>query len=129
MWRLPCIIGGKNNKKTGADFAEKIIFAALKVFFMNNSNEHSIKDLAMQFVNRSGKQRLFAERTVIEKWPEYVGALCAGQTKCVSLTNGILRVKVPNAALRFELHGRKSMLLERINAGFSFPVVNDILFL
>lgn len=95
---------------------------------MKNSNEHSIRELALQFVNKSGKQQLYAERTVLDKWPEYIGELCAGQTQCISIHSGVLKVKVPNAALRFELIGRKTMIIEKINADYAIPVVRDILF-
>ena len=95
---------------------------------MKDINEHPISELIQQFVNRSGKQQLFAERTVLQKWPEYIGELCAGQTECVSINRGVLKVKVKNAALRFELTGRKTMIMEKINADYSIPVVKDILF-
>jgi len=95
---------------------------------MKNGNEHSLRELALQFINKSGKQQLFAERTILDKWPEYIGELCAGQTKCISINNGVLKVKVTNAALRFELQGRKTMIIEKINADYTIPVVKDILF-
>ena len=95
---------------------------------MKDINEHPISELIQQFVNRSGKQQLFAERTILQKWPEYIGELCAGQTECVSINRGVLKVKVKNAALRFELTGRKTMIMEKINADYSIPVVKDILF-
>ena len=95
---------------------------------MKNNNEHSLRELTLQFINQSGKQQLFAERTILDKWPEYIGELCAGQTKCISIRNGVLKVKVPNAALRFELLGRKTMIINKINADYDVPVVSDILF-
>lgn len=64
----------------------------------------------------------------MQNWPEYVGEMCAKQTECVSVKNGLLKVKVPNAALRFELAGRKSMIIERINADYAIPVIKDIIF-
>lgn len=96
---------------------------------MGKSNDLILKDLVQQFVNNSGKQQLYADRKVLEKWPEYVGELCASQSQCISLKNGIMKVKVPNAALRFELTGRKSMIMERINADYTITVVRDIMFL
>lgn len=95
---------------------------------MKNFNEHSLHELTLQFINKTGKQQLYAERTILQKWPEYIGELCAGQTQCVSINNGVLKVKVKNAALRFELIGRKTMIIEKINADYSIPVVKDILF-
>ncbi len=95
----------------------------------NDQNEHLLKDLALQYINKMGKQQVFAERTVMERWPDYVGAFFAPKTKCLGVTNGILRVKVTNAALRFELNAQKSLIIEKINADYAFPVVKDIVFL
>lgn len=95
---------------------------------MRNDNEVNLKDLIYNFVNQSGKQQLYAERMVLDKWPEYVGELCAKHSKCISLKNGVMKVQVPNAAMRFELAGQKSTIITRINADYAIPVVKDILF-
>lgn len=95
---------------------------------MRAGKELLLKDLIHEFVAKSGKQQLFAEKAVMQNWQEYVGEMCAKQSTCVSLKNGVLKVKVPNAALRFELSRRKSMIIERINADYAIPVVKDIIF-
>lgn len=95
----------------------------------NDHNEHLLKDLALQYNSTLGKQQLFAERTVMERWPEYVGAFFAPKTKCLAVKDGILKVKVTNAALRFELNAQKSLIIGKINADYTFPVVKDIVFL
>ncbi|MBO7587784.1 MAG: DUF721 domain-containing protein [Bacteroidales bacterium] len=95
---------------------------------MRSEKELFLKDLIHEFVNKNGKQQLFAERVVMQNWPEYVGEMCAKQSECVSVKNGVLKVKVPNAALRFELMGRKSMIMERINADYAIPIIKNIIF-
>lgn len=95
---------------------------------MHESASLTLKDLIHEFVHKSGHQQQYAERMVMEKWPEYVGELCASQSQCLFIRNGILKVKVPNAALRFELNGRKSMIVERINADYVTPVLKGIMF-
>ncbi len=95
---------------------------------MRNSKELSLKELMHEFVNHSGKQQLYADRIVMDKWPEYVGEICAKHSKCTSVKNGILKVQVPNASMRFELAGQKSLIIDRINADFSMPVIQDIFF-
>ncbi len=82
----------------------------------------------MNFVKKSGKQELYSERVIMDKWPEYVGEMCAKYSKCTSITNGVMHVKVSNAALRFELMGRKSMIIDKINDAYKMPVIKDILF-
>ncbi len=95
----------------------------------NDRNEHLLKDLTLQYISTLGKQQLFAERTVMERWPDHVGAFFASKTKCLAVTDGILKVKVTNAALRFELNAQKSLIIEKINADYTFPVVKDIILL
>lgn len=96
---------------------------------MRKATDILLKDLVHDFINKSGKQHLYSEQLVMDKWPEYVGEMCASQSKCVSVNKGILKVKVPNAALRFELNGRKSMIIDRINNDFSAKIITNILFL
>ncbi|MBR4136297.1 MAG: DUF721 domain-containing protein [Bacteroidales bacterium] len=95
---------------------------------MNTDNQHSIKELLQKYVQKNGKQQLYAERIVVENWPQYVGEVCAKYSTCESIINGVMRVKVTNAALRFELMGQKSTILNKINADYAFPVVKDIQF-
>jgi len=95
---------------------------------MKSDNQHSVKELLQKFVQKNGKQQLYAERIVVEKWPQYVGDVCAKYSTCESVVNGVMRVKVTNAALRFELMSQKTTILNRINADYAFPVIKDILF-
>lgn len=95
---------------------------------MKNDNEHSMRELIMKFVKMSGKQQLYSERIIKEKWPEYVGDMCAKYSECKSVHDGVMMVKVSNAALRFELNGRKSMIIEKINNDYKSVVIKDILF-
>lgn len=96
---------------------------------MNNDNEHRMSELIMGFVSKAGKQQLYSERVIMNQWPEYVGEMCAKYSQCVDFTKGVMHVKVTNAALRFELNGRKSMIMDRINADYGIKVVKDIIFI
>ncbi len=94
---------------------------------MNNRHETNLKELVSQFVKKSGKQHLLNKQILFERWHEYVGDICAQFSKCTDLNNGILYVKVKNAALKFELFGSKSQIIQRINNDLG-PVVKDIIF-
>ncbi len=54
--------------------------------------------------------------------------MCAQFSRCQDLRNGVLYVRVTNAALKFELFGHKSQILKKMQADFG-PLVKDILFL
>ncbi len=94
---------------------------------MRDEHEKSLKELINQFVSQSGKQHLMDKKMLFDRWPEYVGDICAQLSKCEDLRNGILYVRVQNAALKFELFGHKSQILKKIEADFG-PLVRDIIF-
>ena len=92
-----------------------------------DNHEMNLKELIGRFVSQSGKQHLMDRQLLFERWPEYVGPMCAQFSKCVDLRNGILYVRVTNAALKFELFGHKSQIIKRIESDFG-PMVKDIMF-
>lgn len=92
------------------------------------NNEQLLKDLLQQFIDKSGKQRLYDERRVLSLWTEVVEPVVAQNTQCKDIKNGVLTVKVTNAALRFELLARKSDIIRRLNERLGVEVVKDIIF-
>ena len=51
------------------------------------TNEQLLKDLLQQFIDKSGRQRLYDERRVLSLWPEVVEPLVAQNTKCKDIKN------------------------------------------
>ena len=94
---------------------------------MGDSHETNLKELIGRFVSQSGKQHLMDKQLLFDRWPEYVGGICAQFSKCEDLRNGVLFVRVSNAALRFELFGHKSQILKKIQQDFG-PMVRDLSF-
>ena len=92
------------------------------------NNEQLLKDLLRQFINKSGRQRLYDERRVLSLWAEVVEPYIAQNTQCKDIKNGVLIVKVTNAALRFELLACKSEIIHRLNERLGVEVVRDIIF-
>lgn len=92
------------------------------------ANEQLLKDLLQQFVNKSGRKRLYDERRVLTIWPEAMEATVVQNTECKDIKNGVLKVKVLNAALRFELMARKSDIICQLNDRLGVEAVKDILF-
>ena len=94
---------------------------------MRDSHEMNLKELIGRFVSQSGKQHLMDKQILFDRWSEYVGDICAKFSKCEDLQNGILYVRVKNAALRFELFGNKSQILKKIESDFG-SLVQEIVF-
>lgn len=95
---------------------------------MDNNSEQNLKDLLQQFIDKTGRQQLFDERRVLALWAEKMDELTKRNTQCRDIRNGVLKVKVLNAALRFELLARKSEIISQLNQWAGVEVVKDILF-
>ena len=91
------------------------------------TNEQLLKDLLQQFIDKSGRQRLYDERRVLSLWAEVVEPVVVQSTQCKDIKNGVLTIKVTNAALRFELLARKSEIIRRLNDRLGMEVVKDII--
>ncbi len=92
------------------------------------TNEQLLKDLLQQFIDKSGRQRLYDERRVLTLWSEVMEANIVQNTKCKDIKNGVLMVKVTNAALRFELLARKSEIIRQLNDSLGVEAVKDVMF-
>ena len=92
------------------------------------TNEQLLKDLLQQFIDKSGRQRLYDERRVLSLWTEVVDPVVAQNTQCKDIKNGVLTVKVTNAALRFELMARKSEIICQLNERLGVEAVKDVIF-
>lgn len=94
-----------------------------------NNNEQSLKDLLQQFIDKSGKQALYDERRVLTLWNERMDTSIKNHCRCIDIQNGVLKVKVDTAALRFNLMARKSEIIQQLNEWSGVNVVKDIFFL
>lgn len=90
-------------------------------------DEQVLKDLLLQFVEKSGKKQLFDEQRVLTLWKEKMPDNIRNGTKCLSIQNGVLRLKVTNASMRFYLMTRKSEMIDTMNSWTGLPVVKDII--
>lgn len=86
-----------------------------------------IGDIIKQFLEKYGKDQLFLEKQAVELWPKVVGDLIDRYTHKVSSKHGIMTVYVKNAALRFELMGMKSAIIEKLNREVGAQVIKDIM--
>ena len=91
-------------------------------------NEHSMDDLIHNFLSKNQKETLFNETKVVELWYKSMGNFIVRNTKSVKIKNGILYVQIANASLKFELMGRRTDIIKKLNDEIELEVVKDILF-
>ena len=87
-----------------------------------------MQDLIKSFIEKNNKTMLYHEQNVIQLWQSEMGDFIVQHTKNVEFKQGILYVKLLNASLRFELMGRKSDIIAKLNQKTGIEIVKDILF-
>ncbi|MCQ2271583.1 MAG: DUF721 domain-containing protein [Bacteroidales bacterium] len=93
-----------------------------------NNDEHLLKDLLQQFIDKSGKQKLYDERRVLTLWNEKMEEAIKQHCRCLDIKNGVLKIKVDSAALRFEMMARRCEIIKQLNEWSGGEVVKDIFF-
>jgi len=91
-------------------------------------NEHSMNDLIHNFLSKNKKETLFNEQKIVELWYKSMGNFIVSNTKSVKIKNGVLYVQIMNASLKFELMGRRTDIIKKLNEEMGIEVVKDILF-
>lgn len=87
---------------------------------------HSIGDLLTSYLREQGLEKPLLERQVVERWPEIMGPTVAQMTRSVEVENGMLRVRLSNAALRAQLFECRRELVKKINETMGSNVINDV---
>lgn len=86
----------------------------------------TIEAALKETIRRLGIERKLKEQEVIEHWAEIVGEAVARNTKLLSLQDGRLRLHVPNAVWRQELHLARMSLMRKINDFAQMDLVEEI---
>ncbi|MDR3048100.1 MAG: DUF721 domain-containing protein [Bacteroidales bacterium] len=92
------------------------------------SNELLMKDVIQDFLKKNNKSKIYNERTILEMWNREMGDFIVQNTQSTKIENSILYVKINNAALRFELMGRKTELIRKLNDAAGMSVLQNIIF-
>ena len=90
-------------------------------------SEFSMHELIKGFINKNQQDRLYYERNIVHIWKCEMGEFIAKNTTSVEMQNGVLYVKMNSAALRFEMMGRKSLLIQQLNEKTNTNILKDII--
>lgn len=88
----------------------------------------NISDLLSTFIDQNQKRDIFNERKIPVLWKEEMGPFINNATQHVDIRDGILKVKITNAALKFELANSRSEIIKRFNDKVGEKIVKDIIF-
>lgn len=85
-----------------------------------------IGDILPRALREEGLEKPILEVQLIDRWPEIMGPAIARMTRDVSVENGVLHLKVTNAALRSQLFEQRHELIAKVNNALGAHVLNDV---
>ena len=94
--------------------------------YTRNAQPTAIEGILKGWVRKHGLSREFLFHSIRTRWPELVGAAVARRTTPLSLSRGVLRVRVATSAWLNELSFVKAQLAERVNLGMGSDVVQRL---
>jgi hypothetical protein len=96
---------------------------------MRKSNEQSLKDIISGMMEGTVIQSKMIEMDIINKWPELVGDMIAGQTQKMYFGKGKLFIHIESAPLRNELNFSRSKIVEIVNQFAQQELISDVVVL
>ena len=90
---------------------------------MSKSNTISLGEALNRFLQENNLESGLKERRIDEFWKLTVGNIVMPYTKSLELRDGILYVKITNAALRNELFMRRLDIVKRLNEQAGYQMV------
>lgn len=86
----------------------------------------SIGDILPQYLRDAGLEKPLLERQIADRWSEIMGVTVARYTREVKVENGVLYLRLSNAALRSQLFEQRHQLIEKINTTIGGKVLTGV---
>jgi len=86
----------------------------------------TINNIVLQFLRDNNLEGKILERHVIEKWPEVLGPMVSQYTYNLEVRDGVLHVRILNAALKQELFMNRQLLVQKLNEAVGGQAIRDI---
>lgn len=79
-----------------------------------------------EWIRENDLEKPLLEHRVVEHWNEVLGPIVARFSKDIEIKDGMLRVRITNAALRQELFEQRFRLIQKLNDAVGGEAVKDI---
>lgn len=90
------------------------------------SQPQSIGTIVFDFLRENGLETTLLEREVEKSWGKVMGKMIEQMTRSVSVKNGVLFVRLSNAALRAQLFENRYELVRKMNTAVGVDVIQDV---
>lgn len=93
---------------------------------MKRTDAQTLDSVLAEWIRENGLEKPLLEHRVVEQWGEILGKTIARYSRDIEIMDGMLRVRITNAALRQELFEQRFRLIQKLNDAVGGDVVKDI---
>lgn len=93
---------------------------------MKRKDAQSLDSVLAEWIRENDLEKPLLEHRVVEHWNEVLGPIVARFSKDIEIKDGMLRVRITNAALRQELFEQRFRLIQKLNDAVGGEAVKDI---
>ena len=79
-----------------------------------------------EWIRMNDLEKPLLEHRVVEQWADILGPMIARYSQDIVVKDGMLRVRITNAALRQELFEQRFRLIQKLNDAVGGEAIKDI---
>lgn len=79
-----------------------------------------------EWIRENNLEKPLLEHRVVEMWNAVLGPLIARYSRDIEIKDGMLRVRITNAALRQEMFEQRFQLIQKLNNAVGGEAIKDI---
>lgn len=93
---------------------------------MKRKEAQTIDSVIAEWIRYNDLEKQLLEHRVVEQWATILGSTIARYSRDIEVKDGMLKVRITNAALRQELFEQRFKLIQKLNDAVGGEAVNDI---
>ena len=93
---------------------------------MKRKDTQTLDSVIAEWIRENNLEKPLLEHRVVEQWANILGSTIARYSRDIEIKDGMLRVRITNAALRQELFEQRFRLIQKLNEAVGGEAVKDI---
>jgi len=93
---------------------------------LKRKDTQTLDSVIAEWIRENNLEKPLLEHRVVEQWANILGSTIARYSRDIEIKDGILRVRITNAALRQELFEQRFRLIQKLNEAVGGEAVKDI---
>ena len=93
---------------------------------MKRKEAQSLDSVIAEWIRMNDLEKPLLEHRVVEQWADILGPMIARYSQDIVVKDGMLRVRITNAALRQELFEQRFRLIQKLNDAVGGEAIKDI---